>query len=148
MDFLEILQKANDLGGEDRKDAMMHCIILARQLGCDATPGGGKIGGFNVRYGSLKYAVMDVNTKGEVFVHIKHHPNKEIPDDDREFANEFLNSVDGLEIKNAPVNHYGQCEKPIEEIPGEAIESFLEFAVGRIREKYYEPHLAKMRGEG
>lgn len=124
---------------------MMHAIILCRQLGCDATPGGGKIGGFNVRYGSLKYAVMDVNTKGEVFVHIKHHPNKDITDEDREGANEFVESVKGLEIKNAPINHYGQCLKPIEEIPGEAIETFLEFAVGRIREKYYEPHLAKMR---
>ena len=141
MDFIEILAKADDLGGPERKASMMKTIICARQLGCDTTPGGGKIGGVNIRYGSLKYAVMDVNTKGEVFLHIKHHPNKEIPDEDREGANAFLESVDGLGIKNAPVNHYGQCELPIEEIPAEALETFLEYAVGRIRTKYYDPHL-------
>lgn len=141
LDFLEILQKAADQGGPERKDAMMQTIIKARQLGCDATPGGGKIGGVNIRYGSLKYAVMDINTRGEVFVHIKHHPNKDIDPVDQEAANQWLTDLKGLEIKNAPVNHYGQCEAPIEEIDREAIDKFLEFAVGRIRKQYYAPHL-------
>lgn len=141
LDFLEILSKAEELGGRERRDAMMNTIIKARDLGCDTTPGGGKIGGVNIRYGSLKYAVMDINTRGEVFVHIKHHPNKDISDDDRTEANEFLTQLKGLEIKNAPVNHYGQCESPIEEIAVEALDTFLEYAVGRIRKQFYEPHL-------
>lgn len=141
MDFLEILSKAEELGGQERREAMMQTIIRARDLGCDTTPGGGKIGGVNIRYGSLKYAVMDINTRGEVFVHIKHHPNKDIDPDDQVAANEFLTQLKGLEIKNAPVNHYGQCEQPIEEIDAGAIEQFLEFAVTRIRKQFYEPHL-------
>lgn len=141
MDFLEILAKANDMGGPERKKAMQETIIKARDLGCKITPGGGKIGGVNIRYGSLKYAVMDINTRGEVFVHIKHHPNKDIDPDDQVAANEFLENLEGLEIKNAPVNHYGQIESAIEDIDGDALDKFLEFAVGRIRQKYYDPHL-------
>ncbi len=141
MDLLEVMSKAEELGGPERKDALKQTIIRARDLGCDTTPGGGKIGGVNIRYGSLKYAVMDINTRGEVFVHIKHHPNKEIDPEDQIAANEFLTQLKGLDIKNAPVNHYGQCEAPIEEIAAEALEQFLEFAVSRIRKQFYDPHL-------
>ena len=72
MDFLDVLAKAEELGGEARREALLQTIIKARNLGCESTPGGGKIGGINIRYGSLKYAVMDVNTKGEVLslIHI------------------------------------------------------------------------------
>ena len=141
MDTLEILEKAEQLGGVPRKDAMMRTFIKARQLGCDITPGGGKVGGFNVRYGSLKYAVLDMNTRGEVFLHIKHHPNKEMTDSQRETANMFVNALQGLTIKNAPINHYGQAEEPIEEIPQGTIENFLEFAVETIRREFYAPHV-------
>ena len=141
MDLLEVMSKAEELGGPERKDALRQTIIRARDLGCDTSPGGGKIGGVNIRYGSLKYAVMDINTRGEVFVHIKHHPNKDIDPEDQIAANEFLEQLKGLEIKNAPVNHYGQCENPIEEISADALEQFLEFAVGRIRKQFYDPHL-------
>lgn len=141
MDLLEVMAKAKELGGPERKDAMMRTIIKARELGCSTTPGGGKTGGVNIRYGSIKYAVMDINTRGEVFVHIKHHPSKPIDPEDQKRANEFLAGIKGLAIKNAPVNHYGQCEDPIEEIDADALDAFLEFAVARIREKYYDPHL-------
>jgi hypothetical protein len=135
------MAKAEQLGGRERKDAIKRTIIKARELGCDTTPGGGKTGGVNIRYGSIKYAVMDINTRGEVFLHIKHHPSKPIDPDDQKRANEFLAGLKGLEIKNAPVNHYGQCVDPIEEIDPDALEAFLEFAVERIRSKFYEPHL-------
>ena len=141
MDFLEILSKAEELGGPERKQALMNTIIKSRALGCDTSPGGGKIGGVNIRYGSLKYAVMDVNTKGDVFLHIKAHPNKPISEEDQTAANKFLDELEGLTIKNAPVNHYGQADCPIEEIPEDAIIKFLEFAVNHIRSTYYDPHL-------
>jgi hypothetical protein len=141
LDTLEILSKAEELGGEPRKQAIMKAILKARQLGCDATPGGGKIGGFNIRYGSLKYAVMDLNTRGEVFLHLKAHPNKELDDRLRSRGNEFVQELNGVSIKNAPINHYGQIEAPIEQVPEEALDRFLEYAVETIREHYYRPHL-------
>ena len=141
MDTLEILSKAQELGGDTRRETMMKTIIKARQLGCDVTPGGGKVGGFNVRYGSLKYAVMDLNTKGEVFLHIKPHPNKDLSDELRDAANSFVNGLEGVQIKNAPINHYGQIEGAIEDVPEEAIDKFLHFAVEQIREHYYRPHI-------
>ncbi len=141
MDTLEILTKAEELGGLERRNAIMKAIIKARQLGCDATPGGGKAGGFNIRYGSLKYAVMDLNTLGEVFLHLKAHPNKDLSDEMREQGNQFVNNIEGIVIKNSPINHYGQIEGAIEELPDDAIDRFLEYAVETIREKYYRPHL-------
>lgn len=141
MDLLEVMAKATELGGSERKQAIKQTIIKARELGCETSPGGGKTGGVNVRYGSLKYAVMDINTRGEVFVHIKHHPSKDIDPADQVRANEFLMGLKGLEIKNAPVNHYGQCVEPIEDIDADVLATFLGWAVQRIRSQFYDPHL-------
>lgn len=140
LDTLEILSKARELGGDDRREAMMRTFIAARKLGCDITPGGGKVGGFNIRYGTLKYAIMDMNTRGEVFLHIKHHPNKDLSPDKKANANKFVSGLEGVTIKNAPINHYGQAEEPIEEIPADSLDEFLEYAVNMIRTEYYDPH--------
>lgn len=141
MDTLEILSKAQYEGGEARREAMMRTFITARQLGCDITPGGGKVGGFNVRYGTLKYAILDMNTKGEVFLHIKPHPNKELTAEQKDQSNQFVMALQGITIKNAPINHYGQTEEPIEDIPAETLNNFLEFAVELIRKEYYDKHI-------
>jgi len=45
VDFLEILTKAERLGGTARKEALTKAIISARDHGCKITPGGGKAGG-------------------------------------------------------------------------------------------------------
>ncbi|AWV90829.1 hypothetical protein [Bradymonas sediminis] len=120
---------------------MTETIMAARDLGCDFNVGGGKAGGFNVRYGSLRYAVMDLNTRGEVFLHIKHHPSKNITDEQREEANKFVEGLEGLTIKNGPINNYGQVEEPIEELPIESLIAFLERTVEIIRDVYYRPHI-------
>lgn len=137
MDTLDILNKAEEMGGESRREAMMRTFLKARKLGCDITPGGGKVGGFNIRYGTLKYAIMDMNTRGEVFLHVRPHPNKDLPEDQRTKANTFITNLAGVTIKNAPINHYGQAEESLEEIPEDSVDSFLEFAVELIREEYY-----------
>lgn len=141
MDTLDILEKAERKGGPDRRRLMTETIMAARDLGCDFNVGGGKAGGFNIRYGSLRYAVMDLNTRGELFLHIKHHPSKDITDEQREEANKFVAGLEGLTIKNGPINNYGQLEEPIEELPIESIRAFLERTVEIIREVYYRPHI-------
>ena len=142
MDTLDVLEKAERKGGTERREAMTYVLRTARDLGCDFNVGGGKAGGFNVRYGSLRYAVMDLNTRGEVFLHIKPHPSKDITDEQRDAANEFVAGLKGFEVKNGPINNYGQIEEPIEEVPYEALEQFLRYTVKNIREIYYQPHLA------
>jgi hypothetical protein len=141
LDTLDVLEKAERKGGPDRRERMTQTIMAARDLGCDFNVGGGKAGGFNVRYGSLRYAVMDLNTRGEVFLHIKHHPSKDITDEQREEANKFVENLDGFTIKNGPINNYGQIEEPIEDVPIEALRTFLERTVNVIREVYYRPHI-------
>jgi hypothetical protein len=137
LDALEVLKKAEELGGPERRAAIMDIIKIARRLHCDFSPGGGKLGGFNVRYGSLKYAVLDVNTEGTLFFHIKPHPGKPIPDEHRIKANEFITALPGITIKNGPIHHYGQVESEVEKIPAESIEKFLDFAIQSIHELYY-----------
>jgi hypothetical protein len=141
LDTLDVLEKAERKGGPDRRQRMTETIMAARDLGCDFNVGGGKAGGFNVRYGSLRYAVMDLNTRGEVFLHIKHHPSKDITDEQREEANKFVESLEGFTIKNGPINNYGQIEEAIEEVPIDALRTFLERTVETIREIYYRPHI-------
>ncbi len=137
MDALDVLKKAEELGGPDRKSAMLEVLKAARSAGCDYSTAGGNVGGFNIRYGSLKYAVMDVNTEGVLFLHIKPHPGKPITEEARDEANEYIASLDGVAIKNGPIHHYGQVESPVEEIPQASIEAFLEYTVGRIQTNYY-----------
>ncbi len=137
MDALDVLFKAQDEGGIERREALEHLIRKCRELGCQPLVSDSKEGGFKIRYGSIRYAVLDVNTKGRVYLHIKSHPNKDLPDDLSEKANEFIVSLDGVDIKNGPINCYGQVEQPIEEIPQESLDSFLEFAVDSIQTTYY-----------
>ncbi len=141
MDTLEVLELAEERGGPDRREKMRQLLVTAREKGCRYNVGGGKAGGFNVRYGSLRYAVLDANTRGEVFLHIKPHPSRSISDEERDDANEIVQDIEGFSIKNGPINHYGQIEEDLEEVPHEAIADFLEWAVNNIREKYYEPHI-------
>ncbi len=140
MDTLDVLNKAESMGGAERREAMQRVTMMARDRGCRFSVGGGKVGGFNIRYGSINYAVMDVNCAGEVFLHIKPHPSKDITDEEREAANDFVGSLEGITIKNAPINNYGQAEEAVEDIPAESLDRFLEWSVGFIRDRYYNPH--------
>jgi hypothetical protein len=120
---------------------MVYILRKARDLGCDYNVGGGKAGGFNIRYGNLRYAVMDINTRGEAFLHIKPHPSRDITDEARQEANDFVCQIEGMTIKNQPINNYGQIEEPIEDVPDEAFDEFLGYVIDQIRELYYKPHL-------
>jgi hypothetical protein len=138
LDTLEVLFKARDEGGAVRKEAMEHLIRKSRALGCAPLVSDSKEGGFKIRYGSIRYAVLDVNTKGRVYFHIKAHPNKDLPSDLSLKANSFIVDLEGVDIKNGPINCYGQVEQPIEEIPQESLDSFLEYAVTTIQTHYYK----------
>ena len=137
LDALDVLVKAREEGGEERKSAIEYVIRASRDLGCQPLVSDSKEGGFKIRYGSIRYAVMDVNTKGRVYFHVKAHPNKELPEEYQRKANDFIDSLEGLNIKNGPINCYGQVEQPIEEIPRESLERFLEFSVQIIKDVYY-----------
>jgi hypothetical protein len=141
VDTLDVLKLAEERGGEMRREKMRQLLCIARDLGCRYNVGGGKAGGFNVRYGALRYSVLDVNTRGEVMLHIKPHPSKGISDEQRDDANEFVAELPGFEIKNGPINHYGQIEEMLEDVPMDSLERFLEWSVETIRERHYRPHL-------
>jgi hypothetical protein len=145
MDTLDVLKKAEEEGGPLRREAMTELLKMARDIGCRYTVSGGRTGGFNLRYGSIRYYIMDIYCDGGVILHIKPHPDKDITDEQRDEANEFLEGLGELEISNMPVNHYTQLEDPIEEIPMDALEEFLEYIVSFIREHYYKPHLERQQ---
>lgn len=141
MDRLDVCRVAEEKGGTERREALEKIVIYAHELGCDTRVGGGRAGGLNIRYGSIGYAVMDINTKGVVKLYAKPHPNKDAPDELNESINDFVDDAKKLELKSSPINSYGHLEDKIEDIPIKQLKGFVEQSVELIREEYYEPHL-------
>jgi hypothetical protein len=141
MDKLQVFERAEKRGGEERKEAIVDMAIAARKLGCDLDIGGGRAGGINIRYGSIGYALMDVNTNGRVKLYVQPHPGKDSSDEYIDEMNGYIEEDDHLEAKSFPINSYGHLEDPIEEIPHESIEGFLHHAMSMIRERFYIPHM-------
>ena len=140
MDKLEVIRKAENLGGKQRRSSLEHVIIEARKLGCDPQIGGGRAGGINIRYGSIGYAIMDINTKGLVKLYVQPHPGKSSTEEFVNTLNSFIEQTEGLEPKSFPINSYGHLEDKVEDIPDKSLSDFLHFALDQIREEYYKPH--------
>ncbi len=134
------MKKAERMGGTERREAMETMLLKARELGCELRVGGGRAGGMNIRYGSIGYAVMDVNTKGTVKLYVQPHPNKDAPEEFIDTLNGFIDDSEELEPKSFPINSYGHLEDKIETIDDEALLRFLETSIEMIREEYYRPH--------
>ena len=141
MDKLNVLHKAESLGGTERRDALERVLIAAHQLGCDSSMSGARQGGFNIRYGSIGYALMDIDCAGLVKIYVQPHPGKGATSEFMNEMNAYIGAEEDLEPKSFPVQSYSHLEGQIEEVGAEALIEFLEFALSRIREEYYEPYL-------
>jgi len=139
LDTLAVVRKAEKRGGTERREKLEKVLIRARELGCDMQIGGGRAGGMNLRYGSIGYAVMDINTKGVVKLYAQPHPNKSPADEHWQQLNDFIEENDQLEPKSSPINTYGHLEDKIEDIETEALIGYLEEAIDLVREYYYKP---------
>jgi hypothetical protein len=137
VDKLAVVQKAEELGGKERRNALEQLMIAARTLGCTIDAGGGRIGGINFRFGSIGYAILDVSTTGDVKVYVQPHPNKTAPEALTTRLNEYVAQHPDLNLKTHPINCYGLLDTKVEAIPIEALSSFLETAVQAIRDTYY-----------
>lgn len=147
MDKLDVIRKTERLGGTDRKEALIALMIKARQLGCDARIGGGRAGGINFRYGSIGYAIMDVNTRGQIKLYASPHPGADAPVALREALNDCILRSDGLTPKSFPISSYGNLEDKLEDVPEFALHEFLREAVEQIHATYYQPHLERFEQE-
>lgn len=139
MDTLDVMKKAEDKGGRERRKAFEQVLISARDMGCTMQIGGGRAGGMNLRYGAIGYAVLDINTKGLVKLYASAHPGKDAPDEYRKAVNDFIEAREELEPKSFPINTYGHLEQTVEEVGPEVLTDFIEHVVRLIREHYYEP---------
>lgn len=143
LDKLHIIHKAEDEGGAARREAIEDVLITARKLGCDLNLGGGQAGGFNIRYGAIGYALMDLDTHGTVKLYVQPHPGKEAPRALIDALNRFIDRHDALQPKSSPLHSYGHLEAPIEAIPAEALSDYLQEAMRLIYETYYRPHFER-----
>lgn len=138
MDKLQVIQLAQEKGGKERREKIEKLMIYARQLGCNIEAGGGRIGGINFRYGGIGYAIMDLNTDGEVKLYAQPHPNKTAPKELSDRINDFLEKKgEELELKSHPINCHGLLKKKVEEINDIALTEFLNTAVEAIKDTYY-----------
>lgn len=139
MDTLDVVQKAENEGGKERREIFEEVLIHAREMGCTMKIGGGRAGGINLRYGAIGYAVLDINTLGVVKVYASPHPGKDPEDEHRGAINNFIEESEELDPKSFPVNTYGHLKDPIEEIGAEPCVRFIKHSVDLIRKYYYEP---------
>ncbi len=140
MDRLDVVRRAEKRGGVERREALEQVVIHAHKLGCETNVGGGRAGGLNIRYGSIGYAVMDINTKGVVKLYASPHPNKDAPEDMHESINEFVKEEDDLDVKSWPINTYGHVESKLEDIPVSTLKAFVDKVVEEIWDNYYKPY--------
>lgn len=139
MDTLDVMKKAEEEGGVDRRKALEEVMINAREMGCTMQIGGGRAGGMNLRYGAIGYAVLDINTKGLVKLYASAHPGKDAPDEYRKAVNDFIEAHESLQPKSFPINTYGHLEDTVEEVGPEVLVQFVDHVVRLIRKYYYEP---------
>ena len=139
MDTLDVMKKAEELGGTERRRALEQVMIASRDMGCDMQVGGGRAGGMNLRYGAIGYAILDINTKGLVKIYASAHPGKDAPDEYREAINKYIEAHQALNPKSFPINTYGHLEEVIEEVGPEPLIEFVEFTIKLVRKFYYEP---------
>lgn len=137
MDKLTVIKKAQELGGDERRTVIEQLMRAAHKMGCDSEVGGGRMGGINFRYGSIRYAIMDVNVEGEVKLYVQPHPNKAPPEQVAERLNRYIRESDGLEVKSYPLTCYGHLEGKIEDLPADALKGYLSEVISVIRETYY-----------
>lgn len=139
MDTLDVVKKAEKLGGAERREALEEVTIALRDMGCEMRIGGGRAGGINFRYGSIGYSVLDINTKGVVKLYASAHPGKDAPEDYRDAVNEFIDEREELDPKSAPISSYGHLESKVEEIGSGPLIDFGQHVIRLIRQYYYEP---------
>ena len=137
MDKLTVIQKSQELGGDGRRKVLEDLMLLARDLGCDAEVGRGRIGGINFRYGSIRYAIMDVNVEGDVKLYVQPHPNKAPPEEIANRLNNYIKDTPGLEVKSFPLTCYGHLDGKVEDLPVDSLVGYLREVVDSIRQTYY-----------
>lgn len=137
LDKLDVIRKTEELGGKEHRDALEMLMRKANKLGCDLDVGGGRAGGINIRYGSIRYAIMDVNVHGEVKLYVQPHPGKEAPEEVIDSLNGLIAGDDSLDPKSFPISSYGHLNEPLEDIPAESLLMYLNGAIDVIRQTYY-----------
>jgi hypothetical protein len=137
VDKLQVIQLAQEKGGRERRDAIEKLMIYARNLGCNIEAGGGRIGGINFRYGGIGYAIMDLNTDGEVKLYAQPHPNKTAPESLSNRINKFLEDNEQLNLKSHPINCHGLLIDKVENVSYQALIAFLDVAIEAIKDTYY-----------
>lgn len=142
MHKIDIILDAEERGGQERRQALEAIMRRAHRLGCDTHVGGGQVGGIKVRYGSIGYAVMDINCAGEVKLYVKPHPGKDAPEEISQGLNDYIEAHEGLETRSFPVHSYSNLTEQLEQVPREELLDYLERSVELIQEIYYRRPIA------
>ncbi|MFA5623479.1 MAG: hypothetical protein WC966_00265 [Bradymonadales bacterium] len=138
MDKLQVIQLAAEKGGPERRQVLEKLMVYARGKGCQVDAGGGRVGGINIRFGSIGYAILDISTEGDVKLYAQPHPTKAAPEELSQKINDFLaENGEQLKLKSFPINCHGLLVPKAEEIPLDALIGFLEFSLQCIMETYY-----------
>lgn len=137
LDKLDILRETERLGGPERRQALTRILVETRNLGCKHSVSDARVGGINIRFGTLGFAVADFQCDGTVKVYAKPHSSLETPEEMHEALNEFVKEAEGMETKSHPIGTYGHLDDPLEEVPLDSILGFIRTSVSAIRAQWY-----------
>ena len=138
VDKLQVIKLAEKEGGKPRREAIEKLIVYARQSGCNIEAGGGRVGGINIRFGGIGFAIMDISAEGDVKLYAQPHPRKTAPESVCNKINQFLEDrQDELKLKSHPINCHGLLTEKVENVSIGALIEFLEVSLGAVKETYY-----------
>ncbi len=83
---------------------------------------------------------MDIDCEGLVKIYVQPHPGKPSTEAFTQELNDYIAGEEDLTPKSFPINSYSHLEEQIEDVGGDRLAEFLEFALEQIKEEYYRPH--------
>lgn len=138
MDKLSVLREAHRLGGPERSSRMNNVAVFARQNQCLVASTGGRGGTIQVRYGSLRFPVLDMTAEGLVTLYIRPTTHDEIVDDLTAVLRETAEGIDDLEVHIGTRRASGRVTDSLEDVSEEALKEWVTRSVAAIREHIYD----------
>lgn len=138
MDKLSVLREAHRLGGPERSGRMNKVAVFARQQQCLVASTGGRGGTMQVRYGSLKFPVLDMTAEGVVTIYVRPTRHDDIVDDLSRVLRETAEELQDLNVNIGARRASGRLGDSLEDVPEEALTEWVTRSVAAIREHIYD----------
>lgn len=138
MDKLSVLREAHRLGGPERSSRMNQVAVFARQNQCQVASTGGRGGTIQVRYGSLRFPVLDMTAEGLVTLYIRPTTHDDVVEELTTYLRNSAEEMEDLNVNIGARRASGRLVDSLEDVPAEALTAWVSLSVAAIREYIYD----------